>query len=287
MKFLFKKTYPSSDNFFLTNNNSHHKDTLTHVMHLFEEKNKYSPAMVTGPLPIKANGAIVVNRPLQSNHNKSQMGSIRSLPVYLQDEPPEIEEDIMFREEEERDISDMRVTTRTIDESSLDDDDEEEEKDLVYLIHEENKRLRQQILLEREESEKWRLGQDKLKKQDIALRQTVKNLERRIQRFQKIISLPTTTTTTNGNHQKRRLSTGMNIIAVVSHQDIISSYEHKLQILLNEIHAMEYQENDYIQQLTLQKNECEKLNRKLKYKDDIIRQLAYDVQFEKRKDLIG
>jgi hypothetical protein len=272
MKFFKKST--STEHLFITAHHNTQVNTLTHVMHLFEEKNKYSPAIVSGPLPIKANGAIVVNRPSQ---RKSQMGTIRSLPLYLQDEP----EDEIVIQEEEKDISDMRVTlTATTDESSSisSSNDNMEEVDMMYLIHEENKRLRQQILLEREQSERWRLGQEKLKEELMLSKQRIKTLEKNVHRFQNMI-LPSPSII---HQNKRRLSTGMNII---SNQDIITSYERKLQILLNEINAMESQENDWIQHSILQKNESEKLHRKLNYKDDIIRQLAYDLQFEKRKEI--
>ena len=59
------------------------------------------------------------------------------------------------------------------------------------------------------------------------------------------------------------------------------SYEHKLQILLNEIEAMEQDEMESTKNMTIQRNERDKLMRKIKFKDDIIRQLAYDLQFEK------
>jgi hypothetical protein len=175
----------------------------------------------------------------------------------------------------------MRVTlTATTDESSSisSSNDNMEEVDMMYLIHEENKRLRQQILLEREQSERWRLGQEKLKEELTLSKQRIKTLEKNVHRFQNMI-LPSPSII---HQNKRRLSTGMNII---SNQDIITSYERKLQILLNEINAMESQENDWIQHSILQKNESEKLHRKLNYKDDIIRQLAYDLQFEKRKEI--
>lgn len=209
-------------------------NTLTHVMNLFEERSKYLPVPMTGPLPIKANGAVVVNRP------SKQIGSIRSLPNYLEDDDTD----------EEADLGDSPII-----------------KNEINLVHGENKRLRQQILIEREQYENWRLSQEKLSQELSFAQNTNKNLQRMNDRFQKLI-LP---------KEKRRQSTGVTF----DDNQVISSYERKIQILLNEIDAMEIQENESLNHLTVQKNKCEKLIRKLKYKDDIIRQLAYDLQFER------
>jgi hypothetical protein len=244
-------------------------DTLTHVMHLFEEKNKYPPT--PGQLPIKANGAIVVNRP----SNRSQGGTIRSLPLYLQKDDDE---------EEEEDMGEIKMMVA--DEGSSDNNsstiEEEEEMDMTNIVHEENKRLRQQILMEREQHEKWRLAQEKLKQELTFAHQTIKNLQQMTDRFQKLLlHLPHHAAISK---RVRRQSTPAGVTTAFdytynSQQQI--PYERKLQILLNEIDAMEIQEKEAFKCLTLHMNENEKLHRKLKYKDDIIRQLAYDLQYKR------
>lgn len=262
-------------------------NTLTHVMHLFEEKNKYPPTPVTGPLPIKANGAIVVNRP--SNHPQTA-GTISSLPLYLQDELSDDE-----IEQVETDMGEMKTmlvedegsscnnSSSPEENSSIIEEEEEEGIDMTDLVHEENKRLRQQILIEREQHEKWRIGQEKLKQELTFAHQTIKNLQRMTDRFQNLFLPHHATISSSSNKRARRQSTGVTFDynSNRQHQQIIESYERKLQILLNEINAMESQEKDFLKRSTSLKSEKDKLLRKLKYKDDIIRQLAYDLQYER------
>ncbi|KAI7889960.1 uncharacterized protein EV154DRAFT_482674 [Mucor mucedo] len=197
-------------------------NTLTHVMNLFEERNKHSPVPPAGPLPIKANGAMVVHRP-----NKY---------------------------EENADI----------------DDDEGEfimiQNERTLAVHEENKRLRQQILVEREQHDHWRLAQEKLVQELSFAQNSIKSLQRKNDLFQKLV-LP--------NQEKKRQSTSL------EDGQIAASYERKLGILLNEIDAMEAQETATCNNLAVQRSKLDHLVRKLQHKDDVIRQLACDLHFEK------
>ncbi|KAG2201738.1 hypothetical protein INT47_001998 [Mucor saturninus] len=158
-------------------------NTLTHVMNLFEERNKHSPVPPAGPLPIKANGAMVVHRPTKYEEN-----------VDIDDDEGEF---IMIQNE------------RTL------------------AVHEENKRLRQQILVEREQHDHWRLAQEKLVQELSFAQNSIKSLQRRNDLLQKLV-LP--------NQEKKRQSTSL------EDGQIAASYERKLGILLNEIDAMEAQE---------------------------------------------
>ncbi|KAG2234821.1 hypothetical protein BDF21DRAFT_407771 [Thamnidium elegans] len=230
-------------------------DTLTHVMHLFEEKKKYSATPVVGPLPIKANGAIVLNRP---PNNNSKNGTIRSLPIYLQDVPFQEEEQTIIKVEKNNTIK---------------------EETVADLAHEENKRLRQQVLLEREQYEKWRIAREKSEQELKLAQHTMKNMQRVIDRFQKIIMPPN-----ESSKRTRRQSTGV-MFAYINGGHVAESYERKIQILLNEIDAMETQETETFKKYTDQKNEFDALKRKLKYKDDTIRQLAYDLKYEQTRHL--
>ncbi|KAF1806225.1 hypothetical protein FB192DRAFT_1349393 [Mucor lusitanicus] len=278
--------------------------TLTHVMHLFEEKNKYPPVPVGGPLPIKANGAIVVNRPDQQT-----AASIRSLPLYLQAYESDNEEEELMRiserkaaqAKEEAEEAQKNMTEsggeeeeegdeyHTTTESSISDNTSSDSNacNVVHLVHEENHRLRQQILLEREQNEKHRLAKDHYEQELILARQRIKNLQRTADRFQRMLSSGLGSTQSHTAVKRlRRQSTGAYFSDAASssppaNSAMAMSYEHKLQILLNEIEAMEQDEMESTKRMTLQKNECDKLMRKIRFKDDIIRQLAYDLQFAK------
>ncbi|KAK4520612.1 sphinganine kinase lcb4 [Mucor velutinosus] len=274
--------------------------TLTHVMHLFEEKNKYPPVPVSGPLPIKANGAIVVNRPGQQT-----AASIRSLPLYLQGYESDNEQEELVcisekkaaqpkekaqeniaeakeKEEQEEEEDEYHTTT----ESSISDNTSSDSNayNVVHLVHEENHRLRQQILLEREQNEKHRLAKDHYEQELILAKQYIKSLQRATDRFQRILSSGFGTTQSHTAKQLRRQSTGAyftDVSSTLPTNAMAISYEHKLQILLNEIEAMEQDEMESTKRMTIQRNECDKLMRKIKFKNDIIRQLAYDLQFAK------
>jgi hypothetical protein len=254
--------------------------TLEHVLNLFEEKKKYPPQQVIGPLPIKANGAIVVNRP--TNHSEND---ISDLPLYLQDGDDDKEDCYAI-------IEVKQVEHEALDDRSTSEDDAEEEEegvDILDLIHKENNRLRQQILFEREQNEKWRIAKEHYEHELVCSKQTNRNLQRTADRFEKLLC-----TSMNRREQMlqsdteikklRRQSTGNNSVVQNCPQDssfsisLVASYERKLQILLNEIEAMEQEQLESTSKMTLQKRECDKLARKLKYKDDIIRQLAYDLQ---------
>ena len=258
-------------------------NTLTHVMHLFEEKSKYPPVPVGGPLPIKANGAIVVNRPNQ------QTASIRSLPLYLQNYESEEEDEYLYIQEKEikkKKESDPEAEEEyhTTTESSISDNTSTDANALnaMHLVHEENHRLRQQILLEREQNEKYRIAKNHYEQELVIAKQCIKNLQRTADRFQKLLSAGHAANANNTTSKVRRQSTGayFSDISIPSNA-MATSYEHKLQILLNEIEAMEQDEMESTKNMTIQRNERDKLIRKIKFKDDIIRQLAYDLQFEK------
>lgn len=273
--------------------------TLTHVMHLFEEKNKYPPVPVGGPLPIKANGAIVVNRP---DH---QTASIRSLPLYLQDyESDNEEEEELIRTLEKKGAKQNNITQEKITEARGKEEEEEEDEyhtttessisdntssdsnayNAVHLVHEENHRLRQQILLEREQHEKHRLAKDQYEQELALAKQCIKNLQRTTDRFQRILSSGLGTTQSHTVKRLRRQSTGAyfsDTVSALPANAMAISYERKLQILLNEIDAMEQDEMESAKLMSIQKNEYDKLMRKIRFKDDIIRHLAYDLQFVK------
>ncbi|KAI9356830.1 hypothetical protein BD770DRAFT_389375 [Pilaira anomala] len=247
-------------------------DTLTHVMHLFGEKNKYSATPVTGPLPIKANGAIVVNRP-SKRHSQTKSGTVRSLPIYLQDVPYKEEEEEEEEEEKEAEVKKAAMVIK-------------KDIELIKMVHEENKRLRQQVLLEREQYERWRIERDEVQEELKFAHQTIKNMQRIIDRFQKLI-LPEQGLKNHIIPSKRRQSTGVRFDYINSSQEhVVRSYEHKIQILLNEIDAMEIQENQVFKAQVEQINLSDQLKQRLKYKDEIIRQLGYDLQVERRSRLV-
>jgi hypothetical protein len=273
--------------------------TLEHAIHLFEEKNRYPPQQVIGPLPIKANGAIVVNRP--TNHS---VNDLSALPLYLQ-ESDDDENDYAIVAVNS---SHQRINSADSNQSTSEEEEEEEEEevgeeeaekvDIVNLVHEENNRLRQQILFEREQSEKWRVAKEHYEQELVCSKQIIRNLQRTADRFEKLLSTSTSQreqmllqNDTEAAKRLRRQSTGSIEIQKYHPQDLeatatttittaslAASYERKLQILLNEIEAMEQEQLSSLSKMTVQKRDCDKLARKLKYKDDIIRQLAYDLQ---------
>lgn len=258
-------------------------NTLTHVMHLFEEKSKYPPVPVDGPLPIKANGAIVVNRPNQ------QTASIRSLPLYLQDYESDEEDEYLYIQEketkkEQESVTEAEEDYHTTTESSISDNTSSDTNALnvMHLVHEENHRLRQQILLEREQNDKYRIAKDRYEQELVFAKQRIKNLQHTADRFRKLLSVGHAANANNTSTRLRRQSTGAYFSDILTPSNAMAvSYEHKLQILLNEIEAMEQDEMESTKNMTIQRNERDKLMRKIKFKDDIIRQLAYDLQFEK------
>lgn len=203
----------------------------TDQLFIFPNENTNTTASVMSH-SVKANGAIVVHRP---SHRLSQKGTIRSLPIYLQDEPME-NDIVVFAEEkteEETDIGDHRLLTIDDFQSSSSSsnsstnssqpssmvEEEEEEVDIVDLVHEENARLVHQLLIQRQQ-------QDQLQKELLFAKTTIKHLERATVRYRKLLSPP---------------SLG---------EDTTLSYERKIKILLDEIDAMEEQE------LTLQHDRC-------------------------------
>lgn len=203
----------------------------TDQLFIFPENNS---TLSHGPLPVKANGAVVVHRP---SHRLSQRGTIRSLPIYLQDEP--IEDDIMvFKEKttEETDIGDRLLTTDDFQSSSTSSSCsqsfiEEEEVDIVDLVHEENAKLSHQLVLERRQ-------QEKISMELLNAKNTIKNLERTNARYHKLLfPLP------------------------VKEENTTLTYERKVKILLDEIEAMEELEQNITKELKRQQLECEELKR--------------------------
>lgn len=176
--------------------------SLIHVMNLFEEKNKcHMPP--PGPLPIKANGAIVVHRP--SLHNNLCFSDY---------------------EDDDEDDDESNTTSSSLPSSadaSLSSDIKEDEE--LKLLLKENRKLKQKLYA------------DKMKKEKLAddlffAQQKIRQLERMNQRFEKIILSPKQQTTTR--HHVRRQSTNS-----ISHYQAQISSENKIQILLDEIEAME------------------------------------------------
>ncbi|KAI8645570.1 hypothetical protein BD408DRAFT_66449 [Parasitella parasitica] len=245
-------------------------NNLTHAMNLFEEKNKYPAVPVDGPLPIKANGAIVVNRPKLS-HDPQDLESDDEEAVCAQEKEESAEEEGYHTTAEESSISD-----NTSSDTST--------SNALHLVHEENHRLRQQILLEREQNERHRLAKDQSDQELQFAKQRIQNLQRTADRFQKMLCAEIETSNTT-SQISRRQSTGTRVsdaeALLLPSNTMILSYEHKIQILLNEIEAMEQDKMESTNDMTLQKTKCDKLVRKIKFKDDIIRQLAYDLQYEK------
>lgn len=259
--------------------------TLEHVMHLFEEKSKYPPQQVIGPLPIKANGAIVVNRP--TNHS---MNPITAVSAYMQDDEDDRENNVI---DEVNHVEQVVNSSSDSNPSSTEDDTKEEEEveeviDILELVHEENKRLRQQILFEREQNEKWRTSKEHYEEKLVCSKQIIRNLQRTSDIFEKLFDKSTyhfeqgleSDTVVPGQNPGddgtlQCSSPPRDSSAAVS---LVTSYERKLQILLNEIEAMEQEQLESLNKMAMQKRESDKLARKLKYKDDIIRQLAYDLQ---------
>ncbi|KAI8083395.1 uncharacterized protein B0P05DRAFT_537128 [Gilbertella persicaria] len=238
-------------------------------MHLFEEKNKYAPLPVGSPLPIKANGAIVVHRP-----SDLCSSNLSSLPLYLQD----IDDDKQSIKQDEGVV---------IEQAKEDTESEHivppfEDIEIIDLVHEENNRLRQQIFVEREQNEKWRLAKERSDQELTCSEQKIKSLKRTLDRFERLLL-----SSENKDYQRsRRQSTGT--VSYTNHHSAasdsgsaIESYERKLQILLSEIEAMEQGELELVKKLAEQSNENDKLQRKINYRDDIIRQLACDLQIER------
>ncbi|KAL9552329.1 hypothetical protein MBANPS3_003815 [Mucor bainieri] len=246
--------------------------TLTHVMHLFEEKNKYPPVPVGGPLPIKANGAIVVNRPDQQT-----AASIRSLPLYLQDYDSDNEEEELIRFAEKKVTQQQKSEAHeNITEAGGKENDEEGE--------EEYHTTTESSISDNTSSDSNALAKDHYEQELMLAKQCIKNLQRTTDRFQRLLSSGLGTSQSHTVKRLRRQSTGAyfsDVTSTLPASTIAISYEHKLQILLNEIEAMEQDEMESTKRMTIQKNECDKLARKIRFKDDIIRQLAYDLQFAK------
>ncbi|KAI8346889.1 hypothetical protein EDC96DRAFT_521330 [Choanephora cucurbitarum] len=196
-------------------------NTLSYMMSLFEEKTK----PLGYPLPIKANGAIVVHRP-----------------------------------------NDIHDSFEDMDDILLTDP----------LVHEETSQLRQQILMEREQTEKYRITTERYQQELACAEQTIRQLKRTTDRFEKLISFRDPKL--QYVRHSRRQSTGSSLYhAIRGSNTMADTYERKLQILLNEIEAMEQQEMVLIKQLAQKSNECDRLYTQMSYKDDMIRQLAYNL----------
>ncbi|OBZ89212.1 hypothetical protein A0J61_02728 [Choanephora cucurbitarum] len=192
-------------------------NTLSYMMSLFEEKTK----PLGYPLPIKANGAIVVHRPNDIHDSFEDIDAILD-PIL-----PNTEET-------------------------------------------------SQILMEREQTEKWRITSERYQQELACAEQTIRQLKRTVDRFEKLISFRDPKL--QYVRHSRRQSTGSGL-----YHTMADAYERKLQILLNEIEAMEQQEVVLIKQLAQKSNACDRLYTQMSYKDDMIRQLAYHLQLERHK----
>ncbi|KAI8888817.1 hypothetical protein K501DRAFT_282651 [Backusella circina FSU 941] len=251
---LFKKSpqddpdYRLKHHFLLEGNRT---DSLTHVMHLFDEKRKYPPAPTLGPLPIKANGAIVVHRPTPNKMARS--------PEEEDDDSDDSDDDIVMREVtviKQDAVEDQLVFSMA------------DSKDVIDLMQQENKRLQRQLLIERERNQDGQKSKDKQNKTLREALHTVYLLEKKIARYQHLFPQ-----NDFSEQAKRRQSTGSNLAQLMPTK---VSYEHKLHILLNEIDAMQCDENSVRQKMYQYKSEKERLERIVGYKDETIRQLVHE-----------
>jgi hypothetical protein len=226
-------------------------DSLTHVMHLFDEKRKYPPAPTLGPLPIKANGAIVVHRPTPNKWARSPEEE-----EYTDDEGDDIvmEEVAVIKD----DVMEDQLVFSMAD-----------SKDVIDLMQQENRRLQRQLLIERERNEDGQKSKDKQNKSLREALHTIQQLEKKVARYQHVFPPKNDFS----EQAKRRQSTGSNLAQL---KPTKVSYEHKLHILLNEIDAMQCDENNVRQRIYQYKNEKERLERIVSYKDETIRQLVHE-----------
>ncbi|KAI8976824.1 hypothetical protein BDB01DRAFT_802690 [Pilobolus umbonatus] len=242
-------------------NQMHNKiDSLIHAMHLFEYKNRHPPMPIIGPLPIKANGAIVVHRP---NQSPSETSSLFSSP----------DDD----EEEEEEEADIQCLPNSLDNLYT-------KEDRVELVHQENKRLRQQLLIEREHYEQWREEREESRLVLEKILQENNQLKRINDKLHKLICNPLSYPEDGVN---RRKSTGYLLSSVINQchtgqpEETKVSYEYKIQILLNELDAMETEQGQLQDILCRIKQDHNRLERALVSKEDLIKQLSYDLQYEK------
>ncbi|KAI9482741.1 MAG: hypothetical protein EXX96DRAFT_605854 [Benjaminiella poitrasii] len=282
--FSFDRKRKSHSRTSSTARQSYYKNSVTplaHTMHLFEEKNRYPPLPFTGPLAIKANGAIVVHRP-----NNHPIDAMRSLSVYLHDEDEDYDDEhfIINTYTENDPVVNTNDLERVKDNGSTSTTEKDEQMNLVQVVHEENRRLRRQILFEREQHEQSRASQEEL----VSAKLAIFNLQRRTDRLEKLLALSMMSGRQSDQaavKNARRQSTGAynHTTGVLQMSPPVSevSYEQKIQILLDEIEAMQQDEVEELKKLTVQSNARESLVRELVHKDDIIKQLTYDLQLEK------
>ncbi|KAI9275401.1 hypothetical protein BY458DRAFT_507341 [Sporodiniella umbellata] len=126
--------------------------------------------------------------------------------------------------------------------------------DRVQLVHQENLRLQQQLLLEREYYASYRQGQRLTENELVQTNKDKKDLERKVRLFRSLKEA-----------EKRHPA----------------SLQNKIQILLNELESMEIEESRLFSQLSFQKDECQDLKIKLESKEQEIKQLMYELQIKK------
>ncbi|CAO3703478.1 unnamed protein product [Rhizopus stolonifer] len=132
-----------------------------------------------------------------------------------------------------------------------------EDLDLVQLVHQENIRLQQQLLIEREYHETWRQGKQLAENELIQANKEKKDLERKIKLFQSFKDMKKRRSWNLANHYL---------------------YEGRIQILLNELESMEVEESKIFEKLNFKRNECQELKAKLEFKEQEIKQLVYELQ---------
>ncbi|KAG1464459.1 hypothetical protein G6F56_005082 [Rhizopus delemar] len=132
-----------------------------------------------------------------------------------------------------------------------------EDLDLVQLVHQENIRLQQQLLIEREYHETWRQGKELAESELIQTNKEKKDLERKIKLLQSFKDMKKRRSWNLANHYL---------------------YEGRIQILLNELESMEVEESKIFEKLNFKRNECQELKAKLEFKEQEIKQLVYELQ---------
>ncbi|CEG76626.1 hypothetical protein RMATCC62417_11498 [Rhizopus microsporus] len=153
------------------------------------------------------------------------------------------------------------VMHRPRDEDDSDDDgvDTSPEMEYMSLVHQENIRLKQQLMTERDRFESWRQAKQIVEYELLQTNKEKQALERKLKLLAK------------GDTKRRSLLSTNQLY-----------YEHKIQILLNEIESMEVEESKLFEKLNFKRSECEELRYKLNLKEQEIKQLTYELHLAKQ-----